>query len=83
MEKKFRLMPTMMPNFIPVQLGLLSEKQDGFKPTHISLAELSEDEAKEYVELLKRTFIEHWRNKTTKTNQHGSKGVASRKLGAI
>lgn len=59
MEKKIKLLPPSMPNFIsietpprPRQWGL----QEGYK---IRVCELSDTEAEEYGELMKQTFIEH------------------------
>lgn len=56
MEKPIKLLPSIMPNFIPYQIG---DKRE-----HISIVNLSEKEAIEYGELMKQAFIKHWRLKT-------------------
>jgi hypothetical protein len=52
MEKTFKLNPPYMPNFISYEV-----------PATISVADLSEREAHEYAELMKKKFIEHWESK--------------------
>lgn len=47
-----------MPNFLHTEFG---ESGDG--PQSIPVRTLSEDEAAEYGELMKQTFIEHHRKK--------------------
>lgn len=56
MEKPINLLPPIMPNFIPYEIGAKME--------HISITTLSEKEAIEYGELMKQAFIKHWRLKT-------------------
>lgn len=58
MEKKIKLLPPMMPNFIRTEYG-----ETGNGPQSLSVNSLSADEAAEYGELMKQTFIEHWRKK--------------------
>jgi hypothetical protein len=68
MEKKFKLLPPTgsMPNFIffEVQPG---KRQEGFQPNKnsIPVTDLDEQEAEEYAELMKQTFLDHWRRKKT------------------
>lgn len=64
MEKKFKLQPPLMPNFITID-SPAGKRQDGLnhKPA-IPVQELSKEEAIEYGELMKQTFIQHWRLKT-------------------
>lgn len=62
MEKKFKLKPPMMPNFISVESGQRL-KQEGFASNMtIPVSELSEEEAEEFGELMKQAFIKHWFN---------------------
>ena len=65
MEKKFELSPPGMPNFISVDIGTTVRRQDDFDPRRniIPVASLTEEEAVEYGELIKQTFIRHWKNK--------------------
>lgn len=63
MEKKLKLLPPMMPNFISIERPI-GQRQDGFNLNFkIDILELSEEEVVEYGELMKQTFIEHWKNK--------------------
>ena len=62
MEKKFKLLPPTMPNFISMETPV-GKRQDGIgEPRRISIAEFSEEEAEQYGELMKQTFIEHCKN---------------------
>ncbi len=65
MEKKFKMLPPMMPNFLPYE-SAPRPRQEGFNPENnrISVSELSEEEAIEYGELMKQAFIEHWKVKS-------------------
>jgi len=69
MKKTFDLLPPMMPNFIFYDVPA-QPRQAGFneKPK-ISVIDLSEEEAVEYGELMKKTFIEHWRSKKFKVHE--------------
>ncbi len=64
MEKSFKHLPPMMPNYIyyerPTRL-----RQEGvnFEESKISITELSEKEACEYAQLMHDEFIRHWRKK--------------------
>jgi hypothetical protein len=63
MKKEFKMLPPMMPNFLPYEVGA-KPRQEGFNPDRIPVSALTEQEAIEYGELMKQTFIEHWRNKS-------------------
>jgi hypothetical protein len=64
MEKKVKLSTPDMPDFIRYEIeGETSLRQDGFDPAKdnkISVGSLTVQEAEEYGELLKQTFITHW-----------------------
>lgn len=60
MEKKIKMLPPMMPNFLPTEYNTA---ETGEGPLRIAVSQLSADEAAEYGELMKQTFIEHWRKK--------------------
>ena len=63
MEKKFEVLPPTMPNFVRFkkEAGL---RQDGFKVDEgFSITNFTKEEAEEYGELIKQTFIVHWQNK--------------------
>ena len=53
-----------MPNFIPYEVPA-GKRQDGFKPNsnHIPVSTLSEQEAKDYADVLRDAFIEHCKQK--------------------
>lgn len=55
-----RLIVTSMPNFI-----FLDDGEDYHYNSHkskIHISDLTEAEAEEYSELLKKNFLEHWKN---------------------
>lgn len=61
MEKKFEVPPPTMPNYarFKQKAGL---KQDGCKITEgFPIADFTEEEAKEYAELMRNAFMEHYR----------------------
>ena len=63
MQKKFEILPPSMPNFVHFkkEAGL---KQDGIKiDDGFSIGNFTREEAEEYGELMKQTFIEHWERK--------------------
>jgi hypothetical protein len=63
MDKSFRLQPPPIANFIFIEAkpGL---KQEGFTPgIKILISDLSESEADEYANLIRKTFLIHWANK--------------------
>jgi len=57
MEKKFKVMPPLMPNYIRIERESLND-------LIIAIVDLSENEAEQYGELMKQTFISHWKKKT-------------------
>jgi len=63
MKIDFELNPPNMPNFITYGKPKVGKRQDGFQVNtqSIHVSNLSEDEAIAYGELMKQTFIEHWR----------------------
>ena len=66
MEKKFELLPPTMPNFarFKKEAGL---RQDGFKVDEdFPISNFTKQEAEEYGELMKQTFIAHWESKQPK-----------------
>lgn len=66
MEKKFKLLPPTMPNFLSLEMPA-GRREDGIKEApKISVSDLSKEEALEYGELMKQAFINHWH---TKVNQ--------------
>lgn len=63
MEKKFEVLPPTMPNFVRFkkEAGL---RKDGFKVDEgFPIANFTKEEAEEYGELMKQTFIVHWQNR--------------------
>jgi hypothetical protein len=60
--RDLKLITPTMPDSISIDLGLPpGTRQDGFRPVpQISVAELSKEEAEEYAERMKQTFIKHW-----------------------
>lgn len=64
MEKKFELLAPQMPNFIRV---LMPEKEGGDNErAAIPIESLTQEEAEQYGNLMKASFIEHWRIKSEK-----------------
>jgi uncharacterized protein YkvS len=64
MNIKLEILPPTMPNFIRFkqEAGL---RQDGYKINEgFPISNLTIDEAYEYAELMKQTFIKHWEEKT-------------------
>lgn len=69
MEKKFELLPPLMPNFVRFkqEAGL---RQDGFKVNDgFPIIDFTQKEAEEYAELMSKAFMEHWRNKVELKNK--------------
>lgn len=66
MEKKFEVLPPMMPNFVRFKKEA-ALRQDGFKVDEgFPIENFTREEAIEYGELMKQTFIKHWENKQDK-----------------
>lgn len=74
MERKVKLLPPMMPNFISIEIHPRPRQeglQEGYK---IRVCELTNDEAVEYGELMKQTFIEHHKEHVAmEAKQNGAK----------
>lgn len=65
MEKKFEVLPPQMPNFVRFKKEA-ALRQDGFKVDEgFPVKDFTKEEAQEYAELMKQTFIEHWKAKQT------------------
>lgn len=65
MKIDFELLPPTMPNFISYKTNP-GRRQDGFKSDKvIPVSSLTKEQAEEYAELMKQTFLNHWQNKTT------------------
>lgn len=65
MTKLFEVLPPHMPNFVRFkkEAGL---RQDGFKVDEgFPIKSFTKEEAEEYGELMKQTFIKHWAEKQT------------------
>lgn len=65
MEKKFKLLPPKMPNFISYEAAARRRQDVITWDTGLNVSDLSREEAEEYGELMKQTFIVHWQNKVT------------------
>jgi hypothetical protein len=66
MEKKFKILPPSMPNFVRFEKKP-SPKGEGIKMEEgFDIADFTEDEAFEYAELMRVTFIEHYNNRKKK-----------------
>jgi hypothetical protein len=64
MEKKFKLLPPTMPNFISYETPV-KRRQDGSTwNVGLNVSDLKREEAEEYGELMKQTFIKHWESKS-------------------
>jgi len=75
MEKRFEVLPPTMPNFVQFkhETGL---KQDGFKVNDgFPIAHFTKEEAEEFGELMKQSFIKHWEIKSLikKTDDYNPK----------
>jgi len=63
MKKDFEILPPSMPNFVRFKLPTLP-KQDGFAEIPgYDIANFTEKEAIEFSDIMKATFMEHWRNR--------------------
>lgn len=60
MEKLFKIVPPSMPDFVWFEKELIP-RQEGFKVDKgFDIKNFSEEEAKEFAELMRTTFLEHW-----------------------
>lgn len=64
MVKKFKLNMVSMPNFITYETPA-GQKQDGidFNKNTIPVSELTQEEAAEYAEWMRLSFLGHWERK--------------------
>lgn len=71
MQKNFGLQMPIMPNFITVLIPGSGVKADGFKqPPCIDVADLTESEAMEYAENMRKHFLAHY---TERSRNKGGK----------
>lgn len=66
MQKLFEVLPPTMPNFVRFKMEA-ALRQDGFKVDEgFDIANFTEEEAKEYAELMSKTFMKHWEQRKSK-----------------
>lgn len=67
MEIKVKLLPPTMPNFIGYE-SPAKPRQEGFKldGACMAVSDLTNEQAEEYAELMKQTFLNHHANKKNK-----------------
>jgi hypothetical protein len=72
MERLRTIIPPQMPDYAYYESQPLP-RQAGFNPENnqIPIETFTEDEAKEYAEMMKNEFIAHWRKKQ-KTGKNGN-----------
>jgi hypothetical protein len=63
MEIKSKIKKPVMPSHIFIEQPI-GKRQEGFKQSigKIPVKDLTEEQANEYAELMKKTFIEHWKS---------------------
>lgn len=68
MELNFKILPPEIPDHIVIDRKMVVTRQEGFKPddksNQIPLKELTKEQADEYAELMKNTFLEKWKQAT-------------------
>ena len=63
MEKRFKILPPKMPNFVRFEKEA-QPRQNGFKVDGgFDIANFTEKEALEFAELTKREFLEHYQRR--------------------
>lgn len=62
MDIKAQLEPPHMPNFARLKKDHRIQRKNG-TTVGVGIADFSEKEAEEYGELMKQTFIQHWKKK--------------------
>ena len=69
MQRILKLKPPQMPNFFSYELPP-RPRQEGINIGNatIPITEFSREEAEEFGELMKQTFIKHWENKIEKVS---------------
>ena len=66
MNKLFKVLPPTMPNFVRFEKEA-NLKQDGFKVDEgFDIKNFTEKEAIEFAELMKQTFLAHWKQRSQK-----------------
>lgn len=66
MEKKFKIAPPSMPNFVRFEVPP-GKREDGVKfEQGFAISDFTHEEAIEYAELMRVTFMAHWANKASK-----------------
>lgn len=71
MEKKLEIKPPTMPEFILFKTNF-APRQNGFNPPQgLPIETLTKEEAEEFAELMKTTFIKHWEDTCAKLNLRG------------
>lgn len=63
MKIKVKLLPPNMPNFIRIKIEAGLRQDVTNENNAIDIATLTEDEALEFAELMKQTFLEHYRDR--------------------
>lgn len=63
MTKRFKMLPPMMPNFLPYESGVDTTSAG---QSRVPVSNLTKEEATEYGELMKQAFIKHWEKKQSK-----------------
>lgn len=64
MEKKFKLSPMKMPNFIFIEIPVGKQKPEGFvKNPVIPVEDLTRAEAEAYAAEITINFMKHWEKK--------------------
>jgi hypothetical protein len=61
MKKTFKIKPPIMPNYVQLEMPP-GKRQDGLQMDKgkIPISDLTREEAEEFGELMKQTFIKHW-----------------------
>lgn len=67
MDITFKFNPPIMPDNITYDTGIPGRKQDGYNPgsNSIPVKNLSQEQAEQYAELMKQTFLEHWKTRVS------------------
>jgi len=63
MEKKFEVLPPMMPNFARFKRHDAFRKDSSKSDDVFPISQFTKQEAEEYAELMKKTFMQHWEAK--------------------
>lgn len=73
MEKKFKIVPPTMPNFVRFEQEP-SLKHEGFKPQEgYDIKNFTKEEAEQFGELMKKEFIKHWEKRNLTSNTTAEK----------